>query len=1161
MRQSSRRLTVLATMATLLVGLIGAPVAGAVTILHVPADHATIQGAIDAASPGDTVLVEAGTYVEHLTIQEDITVESADGPDVTIIDGAHGDSAVILSAVPGESPTIRGFTIRNGGFAGNPSGGGILTSGGPALIEGNHIVGNASCSGGSGIEAADSAATIKDNLIEDNHQSGCTGGVGGGGIEIRLPGTVKVLGNIIRDNSHWNGGGISMHSAGAVVIDGNIISGNHGGEGGGIWGTSAPTSVITNNVFAENSANSGGGAYFTDMPRIVNNTFVNNTASFGSAVNSGGVGAASRFTNNVVWGASTTATVICGGMPITDQVSTNDVVNGSGPAFDGDCAAATGANGNVSVDPGFWFPDGGDYHLRSDSALIDAGSNADAPATDFDGDARPFDGDEDTVATADIGYDESIDPLLVQPPHMDFSNVIQSLPAAQRAFTLTNFGGSPVTIGLGVVGSDAGDFSIGTETCTGAPLAVDASCTIMVGFTPTAIGPRDAFLTIAGPAPLTRRIPLAGTGDDPVGIAPASLDFGSVAAGATAAPKTITVTNLGAVPMSVTTVAFDGANLADFSVDEETCTGSPIAAHASCTVTVGFSPSAVGTRAANLSIEGPDPVNTRGVPLSGIGFDSISVTPSTVAFGGVPQGSPSTPKTVTLTNSFPTAVSVTTVVLGGTNSIDFSITGETCTTAPIAPTASCTVTIVFKPTALGARTGSLTISGPAPVGSRAVTLTGAGGPPLSGVGWGSTLLAGRAYTWNGGSALGRTVQSGSQRLHIAYATDRVGGAWSTNTSHRAGVYYVRTTSGSSYSTPKRLNPSTQTAIRVAAAASGSRVYVAWVSQTRLTNLSPTQPRVVYVRVNTSHGGGTHWRSPVALSFRTTRADYPSVAASDPDAYVAYTKADTGSIAVAITRNRGVTWITKSVGLSTNGDAFGRSGVPTVAVSGSTVAVAWISDASGTVKARVSTNRGKSWGTIVVVGSGATSAPQIAVRGSRVVVTWATIEGVLVRQRISGTWGTPLVVADLSDVSDPVPYAPAVVLQGSTRIAVTWSEASQSADESDLRWVESKNGGATWYEAQTLASAASSSARRANDWASVSWPSEGTRYVLWNGWTPGTNDYRLYLRKGSGTPIGPTSVAAVQAASDGGFSTTSGKDQPPLSIRDRTSAPTGVTEGT
>ena len=46
------------------------------TTINVPADYATIQGAINQSVDGDTVLVAEGTYYENLMINKEITLMS-----------------------------------------------------------------------------------------------------------------------------------------------------------------------------------------------------------------------------------------------------------------------------------------------------------------------------------------------------------------------------------------------------------------------------------------------------------------------------------------------------------------------------------------------------------------------------------------------------------------------------------------------------------------------------------------------------------------------------------------------------------------------------------------------------------------------------------------------------------------------------------------------------------------------------------------------------------------------------------------------------------------------------------------------------------------------------------------------------------------------------
>lgn len=73
----------IALLAALIVPQLGAKKAAAATLI-VPTQHPTIQSAIDAAVPGDTVSVLAGSYVEQLRVSKDLTIIGA-GMDATIL--------------------------------------------------------------------------------------------------------------------------------------------------------------------------------------------------------------------------------------------------------------------------------------------------------------------------------------------------------------------------------------------------------------------------------------------------------------------------------------------------------------------------------------------------------------------------------------------------------------------------------------------------------------------------------------------------------------------------------------------------------------------------------------------------------------------------------------------------------------------------------------------------------------------------------------------------------------------------------------------------------------------------------------------------------------------------------------------------------------------
>jgi parallel beta-helix repeat protein len=103
-------------------------------------------------------------------------------------------------------------------------------------------------------------------------------------------------------------------------------------------------------------------------------------------------------------------------------------------------------------------------------------------------------------------------------------------------------------------------------------------------------------------------------------VNPVSVTFATVVVGATSPAQTVTLTNNGGTPLSITSILVTGLNAADFS-QSNTC-GTSVAAGGSCAINATFSPSGSGTRTASVSITDNASNSPQTITLSGIGADS-----------------------------------------------------------------------------------------------------------------------------------------------------------------------------------------------------------------------------------------------------------------------------------------------------------------------------------------------------------------------------------------------------------------------------------------------------------------------------------------------------------------------------------------------------------
>jgi hypothetical protein len=185
--------------------------------------------------------------------------------------------------------------------------------------------------------------------------------------------------------------------------------------------------------------------------------------------------------------------------------------------------------------------------------------------------------------------------------------------SAAQTVTLTNNG--DVALTLITASISAGDFAV-TNAC-GNSLAAHSTCAINVTFSPTAIGARMATLTVTDQF-RSQSVALSGIGiaGPGVSLSPSSLTFPATGVGLTALAQTLTLTNNGGLPLSISGIATSPG----FILAANTC-GSSLAINANCALTIVFAPTTAGPIAGTLTLTDNAPSSTQTTNLTGMGID------------------------------------------------------------------------------------------------------------------------------------------------------------------------------------------------------------------------------------------------------------------------------------------------------------------------------------------------------------------------------------------------------------------------------------------------------------------------------------------------------------------------------------------------------------
>ncbi len=303
------------------------------------------------------------------------------------------------------------------------------------------------------------------------------------------------------------------------------------------------------------------------------------------------------------------------------------------------------------------------------------------------------------------------------PSHTELSFADQAVgtASAPATMTVTNSGDAP----LGIRRSRTmGDFAAGNDC--GRVLDPGAFCTFAVTFTPQAGGPRSGTLGIeTGAGNLS--VALSGTGFllPTIQLWPSSLAFVRQAVGTTSGVRSVTLTNTGATPVAISAIQPS----AQFGLVHN-C-GGGLAALASCTIDVYFTPALTGGASGSITIASTAAGSPHTIPLDGFGvWLELRPAPGVLGFTELPVDTASDPRTVTVTNVGEDTVDIAALVVAGTHSESFEVQDDLCSGTQLAAGGSCTFQVVFRPALLGALDAEVRVTSNSSTSPDVVSLTG-----------------------------------------------------------------------------------------------------------------------------------------------------------------------------------------------------------------------------------------------------------------------------------------------------------------------------------------------------------------------------------------------------------------------------------------------------
>lgn len=255
-----------------------------------------------------------------------------------------------------------------------------------------------------------------------------------------------------------------------------------------------------------------------------------------------------------------------------------------------------------------------------------------------------------------------------------------------QTVALTNTGNAPLTIAQVTA---SGDFTQ-TNDC-GSPLGAGAACTLSISFRPTTAGTTFGAIAISDNAPGNPHVvtlsgqAISGTAPEAY-LSPRNLAFGLQPVTTNSSPQTVTVTNTGNAPLTISKVEVTSG----FSQTNDCTT---VAAGSSCTITTTFTPILRGAQTGTLTVANSASGSPHTAILTGTGTDfALAVSPASLTV----NAGEATKYTLTITplNGFNLGVSA--ACTGAPQATSCSVTPQSLTLDGSSP---ATVTVDVKTTA------------------------------------------------------------------------------------------------------------------------------------------------------------------------------------------------------------------------------------------------------------------------------------------------------------------------------------------------------------------------------------------------------------------------------------------------------------------------------